>query len=143
MKWRIAILLWGAPLLAAAQHDFSGVWKGTLTQDPGGFAPVYDFELYLRQDGHKVSGRSFVAIGDIHAVMDLQGEVIGNTLHFKETNIVQHWKREDMEWCYKQAGLTLSGQGKQTRLEGPWRGNTGFSDCIPGKIYLKKAPPRA
>ncbi len=143
MKLWFALILWALPLLAAAQDNFSGVWKGTLTQDPGGFAPVYDFELYLKQKGNKVTGRSYVAIAEIHAAMDLKGEVVGNVLYFTETNIVEHWKREDMEWCFKQAGLTLAIQGKQMKLEGPWTGNTGFGECIPGKIYLKKQVPRA
>ena len=140
--WFVIVLLtW--PLWAGAQNDFSGVWKGTLTQDPGGFAPVYEFELYLKQKGDKVAGRSYVAIGAIYAVMDLEGMVEGNTVHLTETNIAKNWKREDMEWCYKKADLTLYVKGKQLKLEGPWTGNTGQSECIPGKIYLKKEVPRA
>lgn len=143
MKLWFYALLFFFPLLASAQKDFSGVWKGTLTQEPGGFAPVYEFELYLRQDGNKVTGRSYVAIGSIYAVMDLKGVQEGNTVHLTETNIVNNWKREDMEWCYKKADLTMYIQGKQVKLEGPWSGNTGHNDCIPGKIYLKRDVPRA
>ena len=143
MKLWIFIALFFLPLLATAQKSFTGVWKGSLTQDPGGFAPVYEFELYLKQKGSKVTGRSYVAVGSIYAVMDLEGVVEGNTVHWAETNIVNNWKREDMEWCYKKADLTLSVQGKQIKLEGPWTGHTGSSECIPGKIYLKKEVPRA
>ena len=143
MKLWLAFALFALPLGASAQKDFSGVWKGTLTQESGGFAPVYEFELYLKQKGNTVTGRSYVAIGSIYAVMDLKGFLDGNTVHLTETNIVQNWKREDMEWCYKKADLTLYTSGKQMKLEGPWTGNTGQSECIPGKIYLKKEVPRA
>lgn len=143
MRFLFAVFLFALPFFAGAQKNFSGVWKGTLTQEAGGFAPVYEFELYLKQKGNTVTGRSYVAIGSIYAVMDLKGVLEGSTVHLTETNIVEHWKREDMEWCYKKADLTLYIQGKEVKLEGPWSGNTGQSECIPGKIYLKKEAPRA
>ena len=143
MKFWLLLAFLALPALVEAQKDFSGVWKGTLTQDPGGFAPVYDFELYLKQEGGKVKGRSYVRIGSIYAVMELEGVLEVNTVHLTETDIVKHWKRQDMEWCYKKADLTLYHQGKQLKLEGPWSGNTGQNECIPGNIYLKKEPPQA
>ncbi|MCO6479065.1 MAG: hypothetical protein J5I94_20690 [Phaeodactylibacter sp.] len=143
MRFWFAVVLLALPFCAICQKDFSGAWKGTLTQEPGGFAPVYEFEIYLRQKGNTVTGRSYVAIGSIYAVMNLKGVLEGNTVHLTETSIVENWKRDDMEWCYKKADLILYIQGKDLKLEGPWTGNTGQSECIPGKIYLKKEAPRA
>ncbi len=143
-KARCFIFLLLIPLSAWAQPDLSGSWKGHLTQGEGGYAPQYEFELYLQQNGRSLAGRSYVSVGRIFAVWELKGEFVNDKqIRIYETRLVDHWKYEGMEWCHKQAQLTLFTEGRQMRLEGPWTGNTGTSDCIPGKISLKKEAPRA
>lgn len=141
MKVNIILLLLMLPALLPAQFDFTGTWEGVLTQDEGGYASEYVFKLYLKQDGLKVSGRSFVKVGEIYAEMELKGRLIGDkVVHLEETEVLKHWKYDGMEWCYKKLDLFIVADEK---LEGPWTGHTGQSACIPGKILLRRTSPRA
>ncbi|MCB0568274.1 MAG: hypothetical protein KDC66_00845 [Phaeodactylibacter sp.] len=139
------LLFFLIPVAAAAQYDFSGSWAGKLTQNEGGYTPEYDFELYLVQKGKHITGRSYVKTGRIHAVMELHGEVVdGKWVNLTETRILDNWKYDDMDWCYKTIRLRLFTDGKRQRLEGGWSGTTGsHADCVPGEISLAKQVPRA
>ncbi len=143
--WRLLWLLSLLPLSAPAQYDFSGSWTGKLTQKEGGYTPEYEFELYLVQKGKKISGRSYVKTGRIHAVMELTGTVVdGNSIRLTETRILENWKYDDMDWCYKEITLRLATDGRRRRLEGYWTGITGAQAvCIPGEIFLARQIPRA
>ncbi len=144
MKISLLTTLLLLPVLLSAQYDFSGTWEGELTQGEGGYAPVYEFQIELKQEGLSITGTTYVEIGKIYAKMRLKGRLIGNkAIHWEETEIIDHWKYDNMEWCYKSADLFLITTGDEERLEGPWRGNTGHSECIPGKIILKRKVPRA
>ena len=126
-----------------AQDGFSGVWKGILTQDDGGFRSKYEFELYLIQDGDKITGRSYVYIDNIFAEMDLEGSLLNdNTIWFQETTIGYNKILPGMHWCLKNGKLTLKKSWSSQKLEGYWEGKTPFSDCVPGKIYLQRIIPR-
>jgi hypothetical protein len=145
MKTKLIILLLTLPLLASAQYDFTGTWEGVLTQGTGGYAPEYAVKLHIEQDGLKITGRTFVEVGEIYAEMEFKGRLIGNkAIHLEETKLLRNYKYEHMEWCYKSADLFLILNGEEAKLEGPWRGVTeGESECIPGKIIVKKTSPRA
>lgn len=127
-----------------AQTDLSGQWKGTITQDPGGYKTEYEFELYIKQEGRAISGRSFVYVDSIFAEMKLEGELHSNVfLRFEEVEVVDYKAFEGMEWCVKKGQLLLKKQENLLILEGFWQGNTSFSSCIPGKVYLERKKPRA
>ncbi|MEN0051244.1 MAG: hypothetical protein AAF806_29535, partial [Bacteroidota bacterium] len=129
---------------ATAQGDFNGLWKGIITQNDGGYKSNYDFELYLHQDGNTVYGRSYVFDGDIYAEMELKGEIYNNNyLRFQEIKIVDHTIGKDMEWCIKRGQLLLSYKDNHAYISGLWKGKTSFSDCVPGRIELKKEIMRA
>jgi hypothetical protein len=144
IKSGLAFLVLFFPLLLAGQINLSGTWKGIITQDEGGYRSTYDFELVIRQDGNKITGRSFVKIDDIFATMELEGEFSGGVIfRFQETAIVDSKKFEGLEWCFKRGQLLFKQDKEGWKLEGFWQGATEFSTCIPGKIFLKKANPRA
>lgn len=145
MKPFFSLLLFLLPFLALAQTpNISGTWKGIITQDEGGYRSTYDLELVLKQEGNKVTGRSYVRVDDIFAVMELEGEFSGGVFfRFQESQIVDAKKFEGLEWCIKRGQLLLKQEKDTWKLEGFWQGNTNVSTCIPGKIYLKKATPRA
>lgn len=129
---------------APAQVDFTGSWTGILTQEQGGFRSEYSFELYLIQKGDQIRGRSYVAVDNIQAVLDIQGKVIDNKIvRFEETRFVRFTELKDMEWCYKKGVLTLKRSKEGWQLEGPWVGSTSFGPCIPGKIIIKRTEPQA
>ncbi|HMQ50320.1 MAG TPA: hypothetical protein PKA00_22915 [Saprospiraceae bacterium] len=141
------ILFWTFLLVGStlvAQTDLTGNWTGNLTQGPGGYTDDYEFELQLVQRGDQVSGRSFVKYEDIYAIMLLEGTVDeNNVLRLKETQMLKNRKHENMMWCYKTATLYFSKSGSEWILQGTWAGKTDQGDCVPGKIYLKKAANRA
>jgi hypothetical protein len=138
----LTLLLFALP--AAAQIDLSGSWTGTLTQDAGGYRSNYRFEMYLVQKGSQLTGRTYVSVDDINAVLEIVGDVVGNNLvRFRETKFVKYTELETMEWCYKTGVLELKRSGSTLRLQGTWEGMTSFGRCIPGKIFLTRQKPQA
>lgn len=140
--WTCLLLLLACSVYT--QVDYTGSWKGILTQEPGGYRSHYQFELYLIQKGDKITGRSYVAVDDINAVLDIEGEVIGEgVIRFQEVRFVKYSELQNMEWCYKKAVLRLKRSGDTWLLEGPWVGSTSFGSCIPGKISIQREKPQA
>ena len=125
--------------------SLAGNWTGVITQNEGGYASEYKFRMYLEIEGDKVSGRSFVTLGKIHATMELEGEIIGDqSFSFKELRILDEKSHEGMEWCYKSGFLLISREKGKVMLKGPWSGKTkDESACIPGDIILQRTAPRA
>ena len=143
MKTKITILLCLCSLSLLAQEEITGSWKGILTQDRGGFRSKYEFELYLKQDGDKITGRSYVYIEEIYAEFDLEGYFVDDkTIFFQETKIGQNKILPGMQWCIKNGELELKRSGDSQKLEGYWEGHTPTNDCIPGKIFLQRIIPR-
>jgi hypothetical protein len=128
----------------SAQEDITGLWRGYNTQDAAGtYSSKYNFELYLKQNGRQIWGRSYAYIGEIYAEMEIKGTWDGQKLVFEEIKIVNSKANEGMEWCIKKGELMLLKEGEAYRLEGNWSGNTSFSSCTPGRVFLKKIKPRA
>jgi hypothetical protein len=125
--------------------SLAGSWRGVITQNEGGYASEYQFELFLIKEGNKITGRSYVKLEEIYATMELKGELIGpTTLSFQEVKIVDETSREGMEWCFKQGFLIFKNENGLYKLEGPWSGKTKQeSPCIPGDIVLERVSPRA
>ena len=142
MRFFLILPLLFFTFLGFAQTDISGNWIGTITQNEGGYRSKYKFELFLFQDGSEITGRSYVYVDDIYAEMILRGRIIGNTLSFQETEIIQFKELQGMEWCIKSCLLQLSRLGKKMKLEGKWEGTTSFGTCIPGNVFLQKIEPR-
>lgn len=128
---------------ASAQVNISGQWKGSITQEKGGYRPTYNFEMYLSQKGSTIKGRSYVFVDNIFAVIELSGEVSGNNISIRESRIVDSKKTKDLEWCIKTYKLTYSKSGNTRQISGSWTGHTNGVPCIPGKIILTKQLTRA
>ncbi len=129
--------------LASAQ-DINGYWRGTITQDEGGYRSEYILELWIYQKGDSIIGKSYVFVDSIYAEMEISGTLFSDVyLQIKDDRIISHEELEGMEWCIKSYQLLLKQTGSALRLEGHWQGVTSFSSCIPGKIFLKKSIPRA
>lgn len=128
----------------AQDVNLTGLWIGTITQDEGGYRPEYTFEIYLNQDGEAVTGRSYVFVDKIYAVMNLRGSLHSKLyLNLKDEKILDHKVDNGMEWCMKKYQLVLKNKDGVFHLEGFWQGDTTFSTCIPGKVRLTKTEPRA
>jgi hypothetical protein len=124
--------------------DITGRWIGTITQNEGGYKSEYSFEMYLRKEDGKIVGRSYVSTDKIFAEMELEGELLNDSyFRWEESKIVESDELQGMEWCLKRGQLLLKKKKDVWRMEGFWQGSTTFSDCIPGKVYLRKTIPRA
>ena len=129
---------------STGQRDLSGLWLGKITQEEGGYAPNYTFELYLKQEGTKITGRSYVFVDEIYATFDVAGDLYsGLYMNLKDVELLENKVNDGMEWCLKKYQLVLKAKGDEYQLEGFWQGKTSFSTCIPGKVFLKKTKPRA
>ncbi|MGB3545797.1 MAG: hypothetical protein WBA17_02420 [Saprospiraceae bacterium] len=132
--------------LTAQPEVLSGTWRGTLTQDDGGFAPSFDFGLELEVKTSYIDGYSFVSVGDIGGEMDLIAywNEATQSIDVREEKIRKSVKPTSLEWCYKtmRLRLTYTGGGK-FMLEGPWEGVSAAGVCIPGYVRLYKSVPRA
>ncbi|MBX2929837.1 MAG: hypothetical protein KF852_18530 [Saprospiraceae bacterium] len=145
MKYCTILLVFALSAIGvAAQPNVSGLWKGSITQNQGGYRPNYDFEIYLNQKGNKISGRSYVFVDKIYAVVELSGEFTGaNTIRIRESRIVDSKKTDGLEWCIKTYDLTFSKASGVVKLSGPWTGQTPSGPCIPGTVILTRKFARA
>ena len=155
MKGYFATFLFVLVSLAAVQAQkkptpkpspevLTGKWEGVFTQDRNGQRVDFKAVIYFEQKGSKVTGKSFVFDGDIHAEMLLEGTLRANKLlQYTETKIDKQELRPQMEWCVKKCDLSLKYTGTEWVLEGIWEGATTFGGCTPGRVFLKKPAPRA
>ena len=142
--WVIIITFMSFAAWGQEKVDLTGQWKGSITQDPAKYKALYEFEVYLKQKGNIITGHSFVYVDSIHAQMTLRGELHSNVFfRFEELEIVDYKASMGMEWCIKKGQLILKEEKGVWKLEGFWQGNTSFSECVPGKIFLEKKIPRA
>ena len=129
---------------SVGQKDLSGLWLGKITQEEGGYAPDYTFEIYIKHVGSKIEGRSYVFVDDIYATFDISGDIYsGIYLNLNDSEILENKVNEGMEWCLKKYQLVFKVKDGEYHLEGFWQGKTSFSTCIPGKVFLKRTEPRA
>lgn len=134
--------LWCAGL-SAQKLNLSGLWKGIITQNEGGYKPKYEFEIFLHQKGNQLHGRSYVYVDNIYAIVELQGEIHGNEVILQETRIVDSRKIPGLEWCVKAYKLTYSAPNRTPTLSGSWTGHTQGIPCVPGSVVLSRKAARA
>lgn len=132
-------LAYAIPILFATQvygqSNVSGTWLGILRQTPGGTEPEFGFELRLVQTGAKVTGTARIAVpanNKYYAIMEVSGNVQGNTLEFLETSIIENHPEPGTYWCIKRGDLKFSEPAGHARLEGSWTA----SNCAPGTIEV-------
>ena len=127
-----------------AQQELTGRWKGKITHEDGGYTPEYGLELHLILNGDSIRGRSHVYVDSIFASMNITGHLhSGFYLELKDEQILDHEELHGMEWCMKRYQLFLKQKDSTFYLEGHWQGETSFSKCVPGRIFLEKKEPRA
>ncbi len=128
--------------------DVAGHWEGTITRDEGGGKrTVYQMELDLTQKTKEITGFSTVHFDDgtkqYHAKMEVKAKLNGTYLKYLETKVLNADPIPSSDWCIKKADLIHRIQDSKPTLEGIWEGVTSFGECMPGRIFLQKAPPRA
>lgn len=144
MRLLTCLLLSFPALCASAADDLSGVWKGTLTQGPGGCYPNYFLELQITVSGDRISGKAYDYYDKAHYVkMSFTGRYNAQTRRMVliEDRVLQADIPADCQPCIKTYDLSYSRNGAVEELTGDWKGV--YSDkrliCPPGKIKLQKA----
>jgi hypothetical protein len=124
-------------------EDISGIWKGTLTQGPGGCYPHYFLELQITISNDQVIGKAYDYYDKEHFVkMSFTGRYNGQThrLVLIEDRILQQVIPPECSACIKTYDLNYSKEGVEETLKGDWKGTMQDKRlaCPPGKIMLKK-----
>jgi hypothetical protein len=144
MRLWTLLLLSMTSLCAGAADDIGGIWKGTLTQGPGGCYPNYFLELQINVIGDRITGKAYDYYDKAHYVkMSFTGRYNAQThrLVLIEDRVLEAEIPADCQPCVKTYDLNYSRNGAIEELNGDWKGI--YSDkrliCPPGKIRLQKA----
>jgi hypothetical protein len=139
----IFVLLLSALAGCCRAEDLNGIWKGVLTQGPGGCYPRYFLELQINFANDRITGRAYDYYDKAHYVkMNFTGRYNPQThrLVLIENRVLQADIPADCQPCMKTYDLNYSKKGDLEELTGDWKGV--YSDkqlvCPPGKIQLKK-----
>jgi hypothetical protein len=129
--------------LSSASQNLNGVWRGTLTQGPGGCFRVYNIELNIKTEGSKINGASY-HYSDVtnYVKEDFGGSYnsLNKTLSINELKVLTFHVPPDCIPCIKQYNLSYEKQDNKEVLTGDWGGTTmnNYASCPPGKITLSR-----
>lgn len=122
-------------------QDLSGIWRGSLTQEPGGCFPVYKLEIQLITAGSVVEGYAFDYYDKARYVKHhFKGSY--NTqqkkLIIREDQLLDVQIPHDCVVCTKTYELSFSQEAGKEALSGNWTGVEAESKriCPAGKITL-------
>ncbi|HLZ86205.1 MAG TPA: hypothetical protein VKQ52_03145 [Puia sp.] len=141
---RLPILLLSLLALCSRAEDLNGIWKGTLTQGPGGCYPSYFLELQINFSNDRITGRAYDYYDKAHFVkMSFTGRYNAQThrLVLIEDRVLQSDIPAECAPCMKTYDLNYTRNGDIEELIGDWKGY--YSErrliCPPGKIKLQRA----
>jgi hypothetical protein len=124
--------------------DLNGIWKGSLTQGPGGCYPQYFLELQINFSNNQIIGKAYDYYDPSRFVkMSFSGRYNPQTqrLVLIENKVLQSNIPADCIPCIKTYDLIYAKKGNDEMLTGDWKGHIvgKANSCPPGKISLKKA----
>ena len=124
-------------------QSLNGIWKGTLTQQPGGCFPVYNVELQVNIINNEVSGICYHYSDVLNYVKkDYDGiyNSVTKTINIQEHKVMIFHIPQDCTPCIRYFTLAYAKQGDQETLSGDWGGMilNGSAACTPGKIILHR-----
>jgi hypothetical protein len=143
MRSLACLILALIPRLLMAE-DLNGIWKGTLTQGPGGCYPQYFIELQINFSSNNIIGKAYDYYDTSKYVkMSFTGRYNPQThrMVLIENKVLQYNIPYDCAPCMKTYDLAYSVRGKEEILSGEWKGHLvdRQNACPPGKISLTKA----
>ena len=127
----------------SSAQNLNGVWRGTLTQGPGGCFRVYNIELNIKNENGKLNGASY-HYSDVtnYVKEDFGGSYnsASKTLNINELKVLTFHVPPDCIPCIKQYNLVYEKQDNKEVLTGDWGGVTmnNYASCPPGKITLSR-----
>ena len=125
-------------------EDLNGIWKGTLTQEPGGCYPKYFLEIQMNFADNNITGKVYDYYDTSKYIkLSFTGRYNPTThrLVLIENKVLQSQIPADCVPCIKTYDLIYSIKNKEEILEGEWKGYTSERkvSCPPGKLILRKA----
>ena len=133
------------PLQLIAQRDtLSGLWEGVLTIE-NGFKTFDTYTVFFNfvEEKDSISGISTIVYKGKSARLSFQAKrKTPDILEIKETEIIIADALPNAEWCIKNIILKRFFENNQVIWRGEWTGITSFSNCFPGKIYIKQSVKR-
>lgn len=145
MQHRLVCFLFFLAMISVAHaQNLNGIWRGKLTQDPGGCYPVYYLELQISAiDANNISGNSYDFYDRARYVrLDFNGRYNAQTkrLVIIESKVLTFEIPRDCVPCIKTYDLSYTNNGKDEFLTGEWKGfemeRRGV--CPPGRITLQR-----
>ena len=133
---------------AQTSTEIAGIWKGQLTQGPGGCFPVYNIELQIQISGTQITGASY-HYSDLTNYVKEEFSGTYNpekkTMQINEMRVLTFRVPPDCIPCIKSYSLAYAKQQKNEFLNGDWGGVTmnNQAACPPGKIVLTRAAESA
>ena len=142
MKLQLSVFLFLLPVFAFTQQ-MNGIWKGTLTQQPGGCFPVYNVELQVNIVNNEVAGFCYHYSDILNYVKkNYTGfyNTATKTINIQEHKVTTFHIPSDCTPCIRYFTLTYAKEGNVETLSGDWGGvvMNGSAACTPGKIVLTR-----
>jgi hypothetical protein len=131
------------PSSAGFSQELNGIWKGTLTQQPGGCFPVYNVELQVNIFNNAVSGVCYHYSDFTDYVKknyDGYYNAATKTINIQEHRVMTFHIPSGCTPCIRNFTLTYSKDGQDEMLSGDWTGviMNGTTPCTLGRIVLHR-----
>ncbi len=123
-KIGLAVLLGLGSSPLVFNQNLSGIWQGVAYQPTGGSTDCYPTTLYLTQTGNTLSGTSYTSVSGTpyFAERTNTGSRSGNTLTYRETQILQKNDAPGFDWCLTNGTLTYDPTAE--KISGTLHGQT-------------------
>ncbi|MEO5997013.1 MAG: hypothetical protein ABIN89_09755 [Chitinophagaceae bacterium] len=124
-------------------QDVNGIWRGELTQNPGGCYSKYFIELQMQIGANQVEGVTYIYYDTTRYVkLNFNGLLNKQTkgMILSENKVLEYKIPSNCIPCIKTYDLTWSKKNNEEQLIGTWKGSEMglMNACPPGTIYLKR-----
>jgi hypothetical protein len=124
-------------------QELNGIWKGTLTQQPGGCFPEYNVELQVNIFNNQVGGVCYHYSDFTNYVKknyDGYYNAATKTINIREKQVMTFHIPPGCTPCIRNFTLTYSKDNHDETLSGDWTGIVMNStrSCTPGRIILHR-----
>ena len=138
------VLLLLVPTVVSFAQELNGIWKGTLTQAPGGCFPEYHIELQITVKKNFVSGVCY-HYSDVTNYVKKNFEGLYNpatkSISINEKQILTFHIPQECTPCIRTYSLMHIRDVQKEHLSGEWGGVVLNSNtaCSPGRITLTRS----
>jgi hypothetical protein len=124
-------------------QSIDGIWRGELTQEPGGCYPKYFIELQIKVTDNGIEGVSYDYYDTTKFVkLNFSGKLnkVTKRMVLIENKVSEFKIPHDCVPCLKTYDLTWTRGDKEEELVGTWKGTQmgSMAGCPPGTIFLKR-----